>query len=142
MAVVGMCFTGGIALATVVQPQVRAVVSAQPALPLPLSPRARASVGLSHEDLEEAKRCDKPILALRFKHDPICPRKRIETMERDLAAAAIPVPPERDYGDYEPKIPRLAHSVLTGNLADIDDHPTRKAMEAVIAFLRNHLIPS
>lgn len=39
VAVVGMCLTGGVALATVVRPEVRAVVSAQPALPVPLRPR-------------------------------------------------------------------------------------------------------
>ena len=43
--VVGMCFTGGFALATAVEPVVPAAVLSQPALPVPIGHRGRAALG-------------------------------------------------------------------------------------------------
>ncbi len=52
---VGMCFTGGFALAMAVEPAVLASVVSQPALPAPLTARKRAAVGLDAADLERVK---------------------------------------------------------------------------------------
>lgn len=61
-------------------------------------------------------------------------------MQQTLGAEAIQVPRTGSYRDYEPKIRRGAHSVLTVDLADVDDHPTREAMDAVLGFLRRQLL--
>jgi dienelactone hydrolase len=141
VGIVGMCFTGGVVLATTIQPQVRAVVSAQPALPFPLLPAARRNLGLSPGDLDDARRSDTPILALRFKHDLISPKARMNALRETLPTTqTIEVPQAGNYDDYRPRIPCYAHSVLTGNLVDRPDHPTRKALDAVISFLRQHLL--
>jgi dienelactone hydrolase len=71
VGVVGMCLTGGLALASVIEPTVRAAVSAHPALPgvLPFVPqplsKRRHSLDLSACDLERAAKRDTPVLALR-----------------------------------------------------------------------------
>jgi dienelactone hydrolase len=48
VGVVGMCMTGGLALAAMIEPKVRAAVSSQPALPVAFPPtrRRRANLGL------------------------------------------------------------------------------------------------
>jgi hypothetical protein len=75
VGVVGMCFTGGLALAATIEPKVRAAVSSQPALPLNFPPtkRRRANLGLSPMDLKAAAESGTPVMAIRFRHDPVSP---------------------------------------------------------------------
>src|SRR5438309_162771 len=49
---VGMCMTGGFALAMMVDPVVKAPVLSQPSLPMPLGAKRKAAVGLSDADFE------------------------------------------------------------------------------------------
>ena len=68
----GMCFTGGFALAMMVDPAVAAPVLAQPAVPFPVGRRRSADLNLSPEDLERVKAraadgC--PVLGLRYASD-------------------------------------------------------------------------
>ena len=51
VGVVGMCFTGGFALATALEPSVVASVMSQPAMPGPVGQRGRAALGLDADDL-------------------------------------------------------------------------------------------
>ena len=51
VGVVGMCFTGGFALATALEPSVVASVMSQPALPAPIGRHGRAALGLDPRDL-------------------------------------------------------------------------------------------
>jgi hypothetical protein len=46
-----MCFTGGFALATALEPSVVASVMSQPAMPARIGERCRAALGLEAEDL-------------------------------------------------------------------------------------------
>jgi len=48
---IGMCFTGGFALAMAVEPAVLAPVLSQPGLPAPMTARSRAGAGLDPADL-------------------------------------------------------------------------------------------
>src|SRR5205823_8291385 len=71
---VGMCFTGGFALAMMVDDVVLAPVLSQPALPFPITRGNRRDLGISDEDLVRVKeRCaaeeDLCLLGLRFTHD-------------------------------------------------------------------------
>src|SRR6185312_5301791 len=52
---VGMCFTGGYALAMAVEPAVLAPVLSQPGIPAPLTSRKRSALGLDPADLASVK---------------------------------------------------------------------------------------
>lgn len=144
VGVVGMCLTGGLALAAVIEPKVKAAVSSQPALPpaFPPTRRRRANLGLSPEDLEAAASMGTPVLTLRFRHDAISPAARAKEICAAFApnAEAMVVPAEGGYGSARPPIRRRAHSPLTFDLVDRDGHPTRIALDRVVAFLRSALL--
>ena len=55
VGVVGMCFTGGFALAMMVDDIVLAPVLSQPSLPFPLSKKFKADVGISDADMTRVK---------------------------------------------------------------------------------------
>src|SRR5207245_4264103 len=79
--VVGMCFTGGFALAMMVDDVVLAPVLSQPSLPFPITRRHRRDVGLSDDDLARVKqRCeaeDVCVLGLRFSADRVVAPERV-----------------------------------------------------------------
>src|SRR5690606_24689458 len=106
VGVVGMCFTGGFALAMMADAPVIAPVLAEPSLPaavgLPRGARRRgADLGLSAEDLEAVKASSAQVLGLRYRCDPAV-GSRWETLERELGERFIAV-------DFDGK----GHSVLT-----------------------------
>jgi len=140
---IGMCVTGGFALAMAVEPAVLAPVVSQPGLPAPLTAAKRAAVGLDATDLAQVKErthrglC---VLGLRFSADRGCPAERFRTLRRELGGAfeAIEVDssPGNAYG-----IPTRAHAVLTVDLVDEPGHPTRAALDRVLGFLDQRLHP-
>jgi dienelactone hydrolase len=87
---VGMCFTGGFALAMMTEPSVVAPVLAEPSLPagrkhgaqLDCSPAELATVKarMEAEDLS--------LIALRFEGDKLSPCARFQTLERELGHRA------------------------------------------------------
>ena len=140
--VIGMCMTGGFALALALQPSVRAAVMAQPALPiahlgnLPL-PRAAAraaDLGLSRDTKTLLRRrlAEEPdsvcVRGYRFRDDKLSPPAKLEAT-RDLL------------GDSAMKVVTLSephpteHSTLTG------DNRNRAAVLEVKAFLGERLAP-
>jgi len=144
VGVVGMCLTGGLALAAMIDPKVLGAVCSQPALPSAFPPtrRRRANLGLSPQDLEKAAASGTPVLTLRFRHDPISPATRAGAICAAFGsnAQAVPVPEEGGYGSAHPPIRRFAHSPLTFDVVDREGHPTRIALDRVIAFLRGALL--
>jgi dienelactone hydrolase len=140
---IGMCLTGGFALAMAVEPAVLAPVVSQPGLPAPLTAAKRAAVGLDPTDLAQVKartRGGLCVLGLRFSADRGCPAERFTTLRRELGGAfeAIEVDssPGNPYG-----IPTRAHAVLTVDLVDEPGHPTRAALDRVLGFLDQRLHP-
>ena len=82
-----MCFTGGFALAMAVEPAVLAPVLSQPGLPVPITARKWAAVGLDNPDLARVKRRARDgmgVLGLRFTADKGGPRARFQTLRREL----------------------------------------------------------
>jgi dienelactone hydrolase len=139
----GMCFTGGFALAMAVEPSVLAPVLSQPALPAPLNARGRAALGLDPADLaaiRDRTRHGLCVLGLRFSHDKGCPAERFETLRGTFGdafeAIEIDSSPGNPFG-----IPTRAHAVLTIDLVDEHGHPTRAALDRVVAFLDQRLRP-
>ncbi|MHB8669314.1 MAG: dienelactone hydrolase family protein [Acidimicrobiales bacterium] len=143
VGVVGMCLTGGFALAMMVDEVVLAPVLSQPSLPFPLGAARRADVGLSDADLARVKtRCEKEVglcvLGLRFTGDRLVPPERFERLKATLGDRFVAV--EIDSSPGNPHgIPRLAHSVLTEHLVDEPGNPTRAALDRVLTFFRERL---
>jgi dienelactone hydrolase len=139
---IGMCFTGGFALAMAVEPAVLAPVLSQPGLPAPITARKRAAVGLDDADLARVKRRAEDgmgVLGLRFTADKGCPSARFQTLRRELGERFEGI--EIDSSPGNPyRIPARAHAVLTVDLADEPGHPTRAALDRVMAFLAERLL--
>lgn len=82
----GMCFTGGFALAMMVDDAVAAPVVAQPSLPFPVGRRRGADLGLSPADRDAVRRRARegcPVLGLRFQKDPAT-GTRFDTLTTEL----------------------------------------------------------
>jgi dienelactone hydrolase len=140
---VGMCFTGGYALAMAVDTAVLAPVLSQPATPGPLTARKRAALGLDPADLASVKTRTADglcVLGLRFSQDKASPPERFATLRRELGDAFEAI--EIDSSPGNPHgIKQGAHSVLTEDLVDTPGHPTRAALDRVMAFFAERLAP-
>ncbi len=124
VGVIGMCFSGGFALATAVDSRVRAVVSSQPALPFGLS-----DLGLSPRDLglvRDNVRNGTCIRALRYRLDWKSPGPRLRRLRREIPTADVVVLPTWD--------PRR-HSVLAAGLSAASGTPLAAALTGTVAFL-------
>lgn len=134
---VGMCFTGGYALAMMIEPAVVAPVLSQPSNPIfgkgkehktDASPAeiACAKARMEKEDLS--------MIGLRFFGDKFVPNTRFALYKREFGDRfeAIEIDPK----DARPAPGGMAHSVLTINLKDSPGEPTKLAEERVIAFFK------
>jgi dienelactone hydrolase len=141
VGVVGMCFTGGFALATALEPSVVASVMSQPILPAPIGQRGRAALGLDAEDLSMiTARADDDlrVLGLRFTNDRGCPPERFETLRARLGTSFEGIEIDSSPGNAAGIAPS-AHAVLTVSLVDEPGHPTRVALDRVLALLAERL---
>ena len=150
VGVVGMCFSGGFALATAVDPSIGLAVASQPSLPFASGPLAwipgqASDPGVSPTDMDRlAARAEAGELCVRvyrYSNDKIAPRARIETLISRLGPAIrfIPI----DLEDGEPH----AHPVLT-DAATVEGegstpaHKARKALDDLLAVLDERLKPA
>jgi dienelactone hydrolase len=120
---IGMCFTGGFALAMMVDTSVVAPVLAQPSVPFAVSPRRSRDLNLSPGDLAVVKKraaagCQ--VLGLRFTKDAAV-GKRFETLTRELGDAFIRV-----------EFPGIQHSTVT-------EHRQQEGVDRVLAFFEEKL---
>jgi dienelactone hydrolase len=120
---VGMCMTGGFALAMLADAPVAAPVLAQPASPAPVSRARRADLGLSPGDLAAVKAkvaagCQ--VLGLRYQDDPAV-GTRFETLRRELGDNFIAV-----------EFPGRKHATLTA-------HRQQEGVDRVLAFFEEKL---
>ncbi|HNQ06410.1 MAG TPA: dienelactone hydrolase family protein [Tetrasphaera sp.] len=119
----GMCFTGGFALAMMVDAPVIAPVLAQPAAPMPIGSKRAADLGLSATDLDTVRRraaagCE--VLGVRYASDSSV-GTRFATLERELGDRFTSV-------ELEGK----GHSTLT-------EQRQERAVDAVLAFFDQQL---
>jgi dienelactone hydrolase len=139
---VGMCFTGGFALGMMVDERMLAPVLSQPSVPFPVGAKRKAALGLSDADLARVKEraaegvC---VLGLRFTNDPVVRPERFETLRRELGDKFIAVEIDSSSGNAH-GFSRQAHSVLTHEFDDEAGHPTRDALDQVLALFREKLL--
>jgi len=121
---IGMCFTGGFALAMMVDDSVAAPVLAQPSLPFPVGKSRAADLNLSPADLAAVKEraaagCQ--VLGLRYTGD-MAVGTRFDTLTEELGEAFIRV-----------EFPGRKHSTLTA-------HRQQEGVDRVLAFFREKLL--
>jgi dienelactone hydrolase len=122
----GMCFTGGFALAMMVDTSVVAPVLAQPSAPFAVSPARSRDLNLSPSDLavvKERAAAGCQVLGLRFAKDPAVGR-RFRTLERELGESFIKV-----------ELPGMGHSTVT-------EQRQQEAVDRVLAFFTEKLTSS
>ena len=119
----GMCFTGGFALAMMVDTAVVAPVLCQPSAPFPIGSARARDLNLSPADLDIVKgRCaaGQQVLGLRYRQDPAV-GKRFDTLTTELGDAFIRV-------EFEGK----GHSTVTA-------HRQQAGVDAVLDFFAANL---
>ena len=145
VGVIGMCFSGGFALATAIDPVVGVAVVSQPAMPFAWAPLNRipgqsTSVGLSDEDWQRLldRRDDAGICirTLRFERDAKSPAARVARIKEAFA-------PTEEF-DCIPSQKSSAHSVLT-DATDVPKDPSTaddiaRALDSVMTTLREQLV--
>jgi len=119
----GMCFTGGFALAMMVDDAVAAPVLCQPSTPFAVSPARSRDLNLSPADLATVKdraAAGCQVLGLQFTGDPMT-GKRFETLTHELGDAFLRV-----------EFPGHDHSTVT-------EHRQQEAVDRVLAFFHEKL---
>ena len=139
---VGMCLSGNFALSLMVDPSVMAPVLSQPSLPLGITRSHRRALHVTDDDLacikKRVERRETRVLGLRFHDDPLCPPERFERLREELGEGFEGI--ELRQGERNPaSVTPVAHSVLTQELVDEEGHPTRAALDRVLAFFDQHL---
>ena len=119
----GMCFTGGFALAMMVDDAVAAPVLAQPSTPFPVTPGRARDLNLSDTDLATVKSraaagCE--VLGLRYLKDPAV-GKRFERLTEEIGDKFIKV-----------ELPGKGHSTVT-------EQRSQEAVDAVLSFFAEKL---
>jgi dienelactone hydrolase len=143
VGVIGMCLTGGFALSLFADETVLAPVTSQPSLPLAILPGRSAALGISDDELAMIRRRadqGQQVLGLRFTNDRLCPAQRFETLHRELGSGFESIQIDSSLGNSH-GIRSNAHSVLTLDFVDEDGHPTRAALDRVLAMFRERLAP-
>jgi dienelactone hydrolase len=119
----GMCFSGGFALAMMVGGHVAAPVLSQPSMPFPATKRLRADLNLTPADLATVKErvaAGCPVLGLRYQGDPAV-GTRFDTLRAELGEGFLAV-----------ELPGKGHSVLTEQRDDA-------SVQRVLDFFRGRL---
>lgn len=139
---VGMCFTGGFALAMATDERILAPVLSQPSLPFGLTERWKRTIDISRSDLDVVKgRCAAEglqVLGLRFTSDRLVPAERFEFLAAELGDGFVAVELDDEAANPDSDLP--PHSVLTEHLVDEADQPTRAALDRVLDLFRTKLL--
>lgn len=142
VGVIGMCLTGGFALSMAVDPVVLAPAMSQPGMP----PRAPAALDISPADLATVKMRTEDegleIRGYRFAGDPLSKPEKFATLQTVFGTAFKGTTLPDNCGNPDSPLARAGrppHSVMTGDLIDAPNEPTRQAADDVIAFFKSAL---
>jgi dienelactone hydrolase len=142
VGVIGMCFTGGFALATAIDDSVLASVMSQPAVPFPLGGARKANPGVPAAEFDTiAARADAGnlcVLGLRFSEDSSAPRARFAGLTARLGDKFEVIELDSSPGNTG-GYAKSAHSVLTGEVRENPENSAFAARERVVEFLRSNL---
>jgi Dienelactone hydrolase family len=133
VGVIGMCFSGGFALATALSPDVAASVVSEPALPFPVWFGRLSDLGLSDGDLTTLREqigLGACLRGQRYSRDIKSPAARIRALARAFPAAEIAEVPT-----WNP----LRHSVLADALRAPDGTPVSNSLVETLGFLDHRL---
>ncbi len=144
VGVIGQCFTGGFALAAAVDDSVLAPVLSQPSVPFPLGGARRRDPGLSEPEMATiTDRCANEglcAMGLRFSEDKMSPRERFTALKERLGDAFEVIEIDSGPGN-EGGFGKMAHSVLTLEVREVDGQPAYEARKRVVEFLTQRLAP-
>ena len=143
VGVIGQCFTGGFALAAAGRRQrAGAGAASQPSVPFPLTGAQRRDPGLSESELAAvADRCANEglcAIGLRFSKDALSPGQRFKTLKDRLGDAFEVIEIDSGPGN-EHGFGKMAHSVLTLEVREVDGQPAYEARKRVVEFLIERL---
>ncbi|MGV0625489.1 dienelactone hydrolase family protein [Mycolicibacter minnesotensis] len=143
VGVIGQCFTGGFALAAAVDDAVLAPVLSQPSVPIPLTLKQRRDPGLSELELgvvaDRAASGELCVLGLRFSEDKMAPGDRFATLKARLGEAFEVIEIDSSPGNAH-GLSRMAHSVLTDQVREVEGNPAFEARRRVVQFLTERLM--
>ena len=137
--VVGMCMTGSFSLAFASDPDVKAIVIAQPATPaLYLTPEGSRSLGLSPADLQGVAQSKAHIFFIRFEKDIVSARRRLKTVHDLMGKDRLNHFQPDVISEYGPYIMCDAHNTLTypRNLLD-PKNPVNQHVKKLMELLRD-----
>ncbi|MEU6759646.1 dienelactone hydrolase family protein [Streptomyces sp. NPDC046685] len=139
---IGMCVTGGFALAMATDDRLIAPVLSQPSLPVAVSAARKRTIDISPAELAVVRgRCEREglqVMGLRFKGDWFVPGDRFALLRRELGDAFVAV--ELEDGAASPDGLLPPHSVVTEHLIDAPGEPTRAALDQVLDLFRTRLL--
>jgi dienelactone hydrolase len=142
VGVIGMCFSGGFALASAVEPAVLAPVASQPSVPLPLGTARKHDLGMSEREqaviAERVRTEGLCLVGLRFTGDAMVPGDRFSELEKAFGVGWRAIALNSEPGNPD-GIGKAEHSVLTSADVEQPGHPTHEARAQVTAFLRERL---
>jgi dienelactone hydrolase len=142
VGVIGMCFSGGFALAAAVDDVVLAPVMSQPSVPFPFGAARKRDLGLSPAEadriVDRAKNEGLCVLGMRFSEDDMAPRDRFAHLRERLGTAFEVIELDSSPGNTG-GFDKRAHSVITGEVRDRPGHLALGARDRVVAFLRERL---
>jgi len=142
---IGMCFTGGFALAMATHPSLLAPVLSQPSTPFitPWKKQNAHNIDISPEELAVVKgRCAAEgltVLGMRFKGDKFVPASRFDFLREQLGDAFVAIELEDDAANPN-AVMKNPHSVVTEHLIDEPGQPTRAALDEVLDLFRRRLL--
>lgn len=144
VGIIGMCFTGGFALAAAVEPTVLAPVMSQPSVPFALGKARKADAGVSAGELRAVVARTRSdglcVLGLRFSGDRMAPGDRFATLRRELGDAFEVIELDSSPGNAG-GFGRGAHSVLTHEVREEPGNQALATRARVVEFLRSRLAP-
>ena len=131
VGVIGMCLTGNFAITLIGDDSVLAAVASQPAMPF----FKQGALHMSQTEIaitRQALEAKGPMRVLRFEDDPLSTVEKSDCIHRTF----------NDDGHERVKeivIPGKGHSVLTLDFVDEAGHPTREALNNVLAYFAENL---
>ncbi len=150
---IGMCLTGAFAIPLIIDPRVVAAVAAQPSVPLsPLflafgteREKRSSELNVSNSEIAAARARldagDAHLLAIRCRPDRVCPRAKIERLQREFPTGLE----FREYAEADERncLGERPHALFTREYRIAPnappDHYSRQAFADLVAFFNRHL---